>query len=166
MKCHRSVRSLRLSAVALAALLGVLAGSGAFTFHYGEGLSYFSGDPQSCVNCHIMQPQYDSWLKSSHHAVATCADCHLPAAFPANLISKSDNGFFHSWAFTFQDFHEPIVMKPRNRRILEQNCRHCHEPIVDEMLTHHRALRGDDHISCLHCHADVGHTGRPRSIGR
>ena len=37
----------------LAALIGV----GAFTFQYGEGLSYFSTDPDACANCHIMRPQ-------------------------------------------------------------------------------------------------------------
>jgi cytochrome c nitrite reductase small subunit len=35
---------------------GLLTGLGAFTFHYGEGASYFSKDPRSCMNCHIMKP--------------------------------------------------------------------------------------------------------------
>jgi hypothetical protein len=29
-----------------------------------------------CVNRHIMQPQYDSWQKASHHSITTCIDCH------------------------------------------------------------------------------------------
>ena len=47
--------------VVIAAGLGMLLGLGGFTFHYGEGLSYLSTDPAACVNCHIMQPQYESW---------------------------------------------------------------------------------------------------------
>ena len=65
--------------VLLAVGLGVLAGVGGVTFAYAEGASYLSTDPAACANCHIMQPQYDSWQKSSHHTVAGCIDCHLPA---------------------------------------------------------------------------------------
>ena len=57
--------------ILLAALVGLLAGVGGFTFLYAEGFSYMSSDPKACVNCHIMQPQFDSWQKGSHHAVAT-----------------------------------------------------------------------------------------------
>jgi cytochrome c nitrite reductase small subunit len=144
------------SAIA-AALMGILVGVGAYTFHYAEGLSYFSTDPASCANCHVMWPQYDSWHKSSHHAVATCVDCHMPDAFPHNLIAKADNGWRHSWAFTFQNFHEPIQIIPRNERILENNCRRCHEAVVHSMLTHHTPGHPHDEISCIHCHAAVGH---------
>lgn len=148
--------------LAAPALFGIMLGVGSFTFHYGEGWSYFSTDPTACVNCHIMQPHYDTWLKSSHHAAATCVDCHLPHEFIPKYISKADNGFNHSWAFTFQDFHEPIEIKPRNSRILENNCRRCHEALVGQMLAHHEPLNRDDTIECVRCHAGVGHTLPPR----
>lgn len=157
-----AMRKTMLLGLSLPVMLGGLLGVGSFTFHYGEGWSYFSTDPTTCVNCHIMQPHYDTWQKSSHHAVATCVDCHLPHDFPHKYIAKADNGFNHSWAFTFQDFHEPIEIKPRNRRILEQNCRHCHEAMVHQMLAHHEAVDRADMIECVHCHAGVGHTLPPR----
>ena len=47
----------------MATLAGLTAGIGAFTFDYGEGLSYFSTDPRACANCHIMNDQYNSWTK-------------------------------------------------------------------------------------------------------
>jgi cytochrome c nitrite reductase small subunit len=62
----------------LCALLGVLVGIGSYTFGYAKGGSYFSSDPRACVNCHIMREPYDSWQHASHHAVATCVDCHDP----------------------------------------------------------------------------------------
>jgi cytochrome c nitrite reductase small subunit len=144
--------------LALTAALGVLIGVGTFTFYYAEGASYFSTDPSSCVNCHIMRPQYDSWHKSSHSAVAGCVDCHLPQNnIASNLIAKSDNGWRHSWAFTFQDFHEPIQITPRNARIVQENCLRCHEAIVHEMVT----VAGSPHeVQCVHCHAGVGHGAR------
>ncbi len=154
------------SGLALAGAFGIFLGTGAFTFHYGEGLSYFSTDPTSCTNCHIMQVHYDTWLQSSHRGVANCVDCHLPADFPHNLVSKADNGFFHSWEFTFQNFHEPIQIKPRNERILENNCIRCHSAITNQMRSHHTPRDRKDEMSCLHCHSDVGHTAPPRMTAR
>ena len=58
----------------LALMLGVLVGLGAFTFVYAEGFSYFSNDPNACMNCHIMREQFDGWSHSSHKAEATCTD--------------------------------------------------------------------------------------------
>jgi cytochrome c nitrite reductase small subunit len=146
-----------------AVLLGALTGLGAFTFHYGEGFSYFSTDPAACVNCHIMEPQYDSWTKSSHHAVAKCVDCHLPHDFVPKYIAKADNGYRHSWAFTFQDFHEPIQITPRNARILQNNCVACHGDFVHPLVS--GATTAEDAVKCVHCHADVGH-GPRAGLGR
>src|SRR5690606_24278392 len=93
---------------AVVVALGVFAGVGLVTFDHAEGLSYFSTDPAACANCHIMQPQYDSWQNSSHHTVATCVDCHLPHDFIGKYRAKAENGYHHSVGFTFQNFHEPI----------------------------------------------------------
>ena len=48
--------------VLFACLLGVPAGIGAFTFVYAKGFSYLSSDPRACVNCHVMNEQYDACL--------------------------------------------------------------------------------------------------------
>jgi cytochrome c nitrite reductase small subunit len=146
----------RIGALSLtaAALFGATLGLGLFTFSYGEGVSYFSTDPEACVNCHIMQPYFDSWVKSSHHASARCVDCHLPHETVPKYIAKADNGFFHSVGFTFQNFPEPIRIKPRNRRIVQQNCNSCHADMVHELLP---AVQSGEAVTCVHCHRDVGH---------
>lgn len=136
-----------------AAAVGLLAGVGTVTFGYAEGLSYLSTDPLACANCHIMQPQYDSWQKSSHHAAAGCVDCHLPAGFPEKYLSKAENGWNHSRAFTLQDFPEPIVITPKNAEILHANCLRCHADLV-----HDQALGSTEGAPrCARCHAAVGH---------
>jgi len=150
-------------ATVLAVLLGLLVGTGAFTFRYAEGLSYFSTDPKACANCHIMNPQYDSWQKSSHHGVATCVDCHLPHTFFAKYMAKAENGYHHSKGFTLQDFHEPIMIKGKNQRILQHNCVECHDDMVHELFR--RDDTDPDAVSCVHCHASVGHGSLPTSIG-
>ncbi len=53
-------------ATTIAVLTGTLAGLGAYTFRYGEGLSYFSKDPRACKNCHGMNDQYASWADGPH----------------------------------------------------------------------------------------------------
>ena len=79
-----------------------------------EGLPpYLSPDPKACVNCHIMNPQYDAWLKSGHRHAATCVECHLPHEGLAKWAAKAEHGFRHSVAFTLQNFKEPIEITPR-----------------------------------------------------
>ena len=151
------------SAIVLAVLLGLLAGIGGFTFLYAEGFSYMSDDPKVCVNCHIMQPQYDSWQKASHHTVATCVDCHLPHGFIRKYLSKAENGYHHSRAFTFQDFHEPIMIKAKASRILQENCLQCHGALVHQQIG--RVEDRSDEVRCVHCHSSVGH-GEATGVGR
>ncbi|MDA0990083.1 MAG: cytochrome c nitrite reductase small subunit [Verrucomicrobia bacterium] len=141
-----------------AVAVGVLIGVSAFTFRYAEGFSYFSKDPAACANCHIMQSQYDSWQKSSHHGVATCVDCHLPHGLIEKYIAKAENGYFHSKGFTLQDFPEPIVIKDKNYKILQNNCLSCHGDLVHELVP--GATMDVDSIRCTHCHSTVGHGER------
>lgn len=147
-------KSVRVLVVAVAAMFGVLGGLGVFTFGYGEGYSYLSNNPASCANCHVMQSQYDSWIQSSHHAVATCNDCHLAHDPVGKWVTKVDNGFFHSLAFTTGSFKDPIQIKPRNSRVVQEACVDCHQGLVHHMLP---AEQGGDMLSCVHCHASVGH---------
>ncbi|MBN1586210.1 MAG: cytochrome c nitrite reductase small subunit [Candidatus Omnitrophica bacterium] len=147
----------------VAVLCGVFLGLGAFTFHYGEGLSYLSKDPKACMNCHIMQSQFDSWQKASHHTVATCVDCHLPHAFIPKWMAKADNGFWHSKGFTLQDFHEPIFIRERNQKVLYENCLSCHFDMVHDLLL--SAKSDEDALNCVHCHRSVGH-GETVGLGK
>jgi cytochrome c nitrite reductase small subunit len=148
-------RGFRRGAIPLAVLIGILFGVGGFTFHYAEGFSYFSKDPAACKNCHIMRPQFDSWQKSSHHTAATCADCHLPHDFFGKYVAKAENGFNHSKAFTLQNFHEPIMIKEKNSRILEKNCIECHSRLVDRLVRCCTVTQGTR--QCVHCHRSAGH---------
>ena len=144
--------------VAAAIALGVVVGIAGFTFHYAEGTSYFSTDPKACANCHIMRSQYDGWQKASHHAAATCVDCHLPHTFFAKYLAKASNGWHHSKGFTLQDFPEPIQIGPTNAAILQANCVRCHDGLVHTLIAAARGPR--DEVSCVHCHAGVGHGER------
>ena len=147
--------------VVVAALAAVFVGLSLVTFHYAEGTSYLGTEPSVCANCHIMWPQYDSWQKASHHTVATCVDCHLPAKGLRKYLSKLENGFNHSRAFTLQNFHEPIVITPRNAALLHENCLRCHGALMHDVT----AAGGGDAPRCVRCHITVGH-GDPVGLGR
>jgi len=140
--------------IVLGGVIGVAAGVGGYTFIYAKGGSYLTNSPAACANCHIMQEHYDAWVKSSHRAVATCNDCHTPANVVGKYLTKADNGFWHSLAFTTGEHPEPLRIKPRNRRITENACRKCHAELTAAIEGPHK---GGKDMACVRCHRDVGH---------
>ena len=52
--------------ILLGVIIGIAVGIGAYTFAYAKGWSYLTDDPAACANCHVMQEQFDGWIKSSH----------------------------------------------------------------------------------------------------
>ena len=149
------MRAHHVAIIVAAVLLGTAAGLGAYTFAYARGWSYLTDDPRACANCHIMNEQFDGWVKASHRAVAVCNDCHVPHDFFGKYLTKSRNGFWHSYYFTTGTFPEPIRATPVSRAIAEENCRRCHTPVVAAMGTPSHA--GSDELSCIRCHGSVGH---------
>lgn len=144
---------IKLPTLGLLALLGILFGLSVYTFTYAEGASYFSEDPNACLNCHVMREQFDGWSRNSHQAVATCNDCHTPHAFPDKWVIKGVNGWNHSWAFTTGDFPNTIRIREFNAQIVQENCVQCHEVMVSNI---HRD-RVEPELTCAACHSNVGH---------
>ncbi len=171
-------------AAAVAALLGAALGLGVFTFVYAKGASYLSTDPAVCANCHIMGEHFAAWQRSSHRAVAGCADCHMPHRLVGKYLAKATNGFWHSLAFTTGRFPDPLQIKPHNRAITEATCRDCHADIVaaidpmghgpaieirsglagapatDRPQIHDGIVNAGERESCIRCHTYVGHLVR------
>lgn len=146
------------AALLVAATIGGIAfGLGGYTFLYARGWSYLTNDPRACANCHVMQEQYTGWVKSSHRSVAACNDCHTPPDLVGKYLTKAENGFRHSWAFTTGDFHEPIHIVPRDWAVTERACRHCHADVVQAMAASAAGREERDFVSCIRCHGSVGH---------
>ena len=137
-------------------LAGIAAGLGAYTFVYAKGYSYLTSDPAACANCHVMGPYYAGWMKGPHRAVAGCNDCHTPHNIIGKYATKASNGFWHSFYFTSGWYPDNLEIKPGNRKVTEGACRHCHEAIVDAITAHPSQKQSAD-ISCVRCHAHVGH---------
>lgn len=143
------------TAALVAAMIGILAGVGLFTFGYARGGSYLTNDPAACANCHVMEEQYAGWLKSSHGRVAVCNDCHTPPGLLGKYGTKALNGFFHSLAFTTGRFPDRIQIGERNRRVTESSCLKCHADIVQGIRATRSGHRPD--VACITCHLNVGH---------
>ena len=140
--------------ITLGVLSGLPVGTGVATFFYADGLSYFSNDATSCVNCHAMRDQYEAWKDSSHKTVAVCNDCHSNGHKIQRYAQKAINGALHSWAFTTGDYPEPIQIKKFNRDITQRSCLDCHQNLIESSQFSHGGLGSKN---CLHCHKNVGH---------
>jgi cytochrome c nitrite reductase small subunit len=167
--------------LAAAVLAGMTAGLGLYTFGYARGYSYLTNDPAACANCHIMSEHFAAWTKASHHAVATCNDCHTPHNLAGKYAVKAMNGFWHSFYFTTGNYPDPLRITERNRTVTEHACRYCHAEITDA-IDHGPGTVSDappsvasrpiqasspgpagptghagEPISCIRCHQYVGH---------
>lgn len=140
-----------------AVLIGVVIGLGAYTFVYAKGYAYLTNDPQACTNCHVMQPEYDAWMKSSHHSVATCNDCHTPHNVVGKYVVKAYDGFWHSFYFTTGLYPDSIAITGFNLGVAEGACRRCHEGVTAQIDggTGHRRVGAPQ---CTRCHNSVGHS--------
>lgn len=136
-----------------------------FTAHSANATAYLSDNPRTCINCHIMNEQYNGWASSAHHARASCNDCHVPHdSVLSKYAVKAEHGYRHSKGFTFQDFHEPIQITPSSRAVVVDNCVRCHEAMTHDIrLTVGSASVGSaprstsESLDCLHCHSSTGH---------
>jgi cytochrome c nitrite reductase small subunit len=101
-----------------------------------------------------MENHFSAWVKSSHRAVAMCNDCHTPPGLVPKYTTKAINGFNHSLAFTTGRFPEPLRITARNEGVTEQACRACHADVVSAIEGPHPET---NRLSCIRCHATVGH---------
>ena len=146
----------QVSIVLVSALVGLTVGLGLYTFVYARGYAYLTNNPQACANCHVM------------HGILRCLDqvapprgsglqrlSHAPTISPASTLTKIENGFFHSLAFTSGRFPDNIFIRSRDERVTE-----IHLPQLPR-TNHHRHRRpasASNTISCIRCHFDVGHS--------
>ena len=110
---------------------------------------------KACINCHVMNEEYDAWMKGAHHA-QSCNDCHVPVDLIGKYATKIEHGWRHSKGFTLQDFHEPIRITQSSLDVVQANCVRCHDSLVSGISAAHVA-DGETEFGCVHCHGGVGH---------
>jgi cytochrome c nitrite reductase small subunit len=142
-------------------ILGIFTGLLILVFHIANGTSYMSDKPETCVNCHVMFPQYSSWQHSSHARVATCNDCHVPHDnFISKYLFKASDGLRHTAMFTLRLEPQVIHIKEAGQEVVHENCERCHQGLLD--YVHSAAQdRGyedtEEEEPCWKCHQEVPH---------
>lgn len=148
-------------------LSGIFTGIGAYSFYISRAYSYLSDKPETCVNCHIMAPQYATWDHSSHKAVTNCNDCHVPHNNVLNkYYFKAKDGIRHATMYTMRAEPQVIFIKEAGQQVVQNNCIRCHEGIFDRMLAYNNHPQQGDYIKnkyCWECHRETPH-GRINSL--
>jgi cytochrome c nitrite reductase small subunit len=147
-------------------LFAALIGLGGVVFHVSRASSYLSDNPTTCVNCHVMAPQYASWFHSRHRETATCNDCHVPHDNPVRHYAfKASDGARHAFMFTFRLEPQVIRIHAAGQRVVQENCVRCHG--VGVHATTLDQVRGDAGglagMRCWDCHRETPH-GRVRGL--
>lgn len=148
-------------------LLGIFFGLGCYVLYLSKAASYLSDAPETCVNCHVMAPQYATWNHSSHREVATCNDCHVPHNNVFNkYFFKAKDGLRHASMFALRMEPEVIFILEEGKEVVHNNCVRCHsqqltDPKLAAQVPNH-AHNTQDRV-CWECHREVPH-GRVNSL--
>jgi cytochrome c nitrite reductase small subunit len=143
-------------------LLGTFFGLAVYAFYISKASSYLGDDPKTCVNCHVMNPQYANWAHNSHFRVTTCNDCHVPHdnVF-AKYLFKATDGMGHAYKFTFRLERQNIIMEEETRPMIVKNCIRCHQKVVGKefMMAIQPNYRNFlEERYCLDCHRETPHS--------
>jgi hypothetical protein len=76
--------------------------------------------------CHVMKPEYTTYLASPHARVA-CVDCHVGPGAGWYVRSKL-SGAYQLYSVTFNKYPRPITSPVHNLRPAQDTCEQCHWP--------------------------------------
>lgn len=152
---------------AAAAITVLIVGLGLYSLYIAKATSYLSDAPETCVNCHIMTPQYRTWQRSSHHNVTNCNDCHVPHNNVVNkYFFKAKDGLRHSSMFALRMEPQVIVIHEAGANVVHKNCIRCHQDqILDAKSSAMIASLKQSRTAtrCWKCHSETPH-GKVNSL--
>ncbi len=148
-------------------LFGVLIGVVVVILRISNATAYLSDDPKACINCHVMFPQYETWLHSSHRENAMCNDCHVPHdSMVKKYVFKAQDGLRHATIYSLRKEPQVIRMHESGQEVVQSNCIRCHEQLLDGNNLIHgdypQYIQGNAKL-CWQCHREVPH-GSLRSL--
>jgi cytochrome c nitrite reductase small subunit len=142
---------------------GILIGILVFLFHISRASSYLSDKSETCMNCHIMAPQYATWSHSSHHQETNCNDCHVPHNnFLNKYFFKAKDGMRHATIFTLRAEPQVIFIKEAGQKVVQNNCIRCHEYLITDSKMMSYSVENQyerEHRQCWECHRETPHGG-------
>ena len=109
-----------------------------------------SESAEFCVQCHVMESQYEAWSHAGAHRRNNCVDCHLPNDNSAvHYTWKTLDGLKDLVMFYTGSVSDSIRVTAHGKSVLQENCVRCHETTV--MLI-------DTERNCWACHRNITHT--------
>jgi len=132
-----------------------------FFVYVTDAPAYGGSAPETCANCHVMDSQYENWYHAPHEKFTECVDCHLPHEnIVVYYLEKGRQGAKDVYAFTTGNIPVPIRASDKTREIIQANCIHCHEGLVEDILMGNQPF---DRY-CWDCHRNIAHGSRGISI--
>ncbi len=148
-------------------MLGAVFGLVFYAIYSSKAYSYLSDSPETCVNCHIMAPQYATWQHSSHREKANCNDCHVPHDnFFRKYFFKAKDGARHATMFTLRLEPQNIFIKEAGIEVVMENCIRCHSNLITNpklLMQTKTYIHSFEERLCWDCHREVPH-GRVKSL--
>ncbi|MDD4602437.1 MAG: cytochrome c nitrite reductase small subunit [Bacteroidales bacterium] len=146
---------------AVAIFLGIFFGLTAYAVYISRAPSYLSDDPNTCINCHVMNPQYANWAHSAHRRITNCNDCHVPHNnIFSKYLFKAQDGMRHATIFTLRNEPQVIFIREEGKRVVQQNCIRCHEQTVGKTFMMSVQPNYHNYLlerQCLNCHRETPH---------
>ncbi len=143
--------------------LAFFCGFSAYAVYLSKFSSYLGEKPETCVNCHIMAPQYATWTHSSHRAYANCNDCHVPHNNIFNkYFFKAKDGMRHAAIYTLRGEPQVIQIKDISKDVVQKNCERCHIYLMNKdrifsITGTHKKKENEIQRRCWDCHREVPH---------
>lgn len=142
-------------------ITAIISGLIIFIIYISGAPSYISDNPKTCINCHVMFPQYATWQHSSHYHTATCNDCHVPHDnFVNKYFFKAGDGMRHAAIFTMRNEPQVIQIREAGINVVQQNCIRCHRDLVEMVsaveVTGENSGEGK-RKRCSDCHRETPH---------
>jgi len=142
-------------------ILAIFLGLTFYSVYLSNAASYLSDDPDTCINCHVMVPQYATWNHSSHREHTNCNDCHVPHN---NVFSKyffkAKDGLRHASMFTLRLEPQVIHIKEAGVKVVQKNCIRCHEELLltaQQMISNYEFTSERETRLCWECHRETPH---------
>lgn len=146
---------------AVSVLLGIVFGLTAYLFYISNAFSYLSDNPETCINCHVMNPQFTTWFHSAHREVANCNDCHLPHDnIFSKFLFKAQDGIRHATIFTLRNEPQVILIRDAGKEVVQKNCVRCHDLTTGMAFLRSVQPAYPDFLqerNCLDCHRESPH---------
>ena len=130
-----------------------------FVFFGPPKVYHKTSTPEFCASCHVMDYQYDAWMKNADHRNLECVECHLPNNnFANHMLWKGYDGTKDVIYFFGRLYADELRISVHGQHTVQDNCVRCHGEMVSQLNIEDR--------TCWSCHRRVNHKFPMAGIGQ